>query len=289
MHRAAPRPLDRHHRDDLPTVGILAEDDTHSRRLLHAAGTIGVDARLVTDPLDTRDVDLLTVGSARLSPAVLDQLACSDIPVQPDVDLLRLLTDRPERGRMLLAAGMSVLPAIPAADPAEAHRALRLLGAPSLVSARHAPTGRRLVSDEQAMADAVAELGGEVLVEPVLRFDAVLVVLVARRPAREVRTYPAIRLTPAGIPASLESEARTLASRIAELVGGSGALTVELAVFEGVLVVRDLVAGPHPHADVTAGLAVTSQYENHLRGILDLPLGATEAARAPVATRTWSS
>jgi 5-(carboxyamino)imidazole ribonucleotide synthase len=123
-----------------------------------------------------------------------------------------------------------------------------------------------------------------------------LAVLVARRPTGQSVTYPVVEtvqrdgichelVMPARIPRSLAARAEKLATAIAEQIGATGILAVELFVTsDGDLVVNELAARPHNSGHATIEASVTSQFENHLRAVLDWPLGAPTLLAPAAAT-----
>ena len=141
--------------------------------------------------------------------------------------------------------------------------------------------------------DAVAEGGPQLLVEAKVPFVRELAALVARRPSGEVRTWPVVEsiqrggvcaevIAPApGLSPALDALAREVAVQVAEGLDVTGVLAVEL--FEvsddagSTVLVNELAMRPHNSGHWTIDGAVTSQFEQHLRAVLDLPLGETEA------------
>ena len=132
-----------------------------------------------------------------------------------------------------------------------------------------------------------------ILAEELVFFTRELSAQVARRPSGEVASYPVVESRQAdGIckevvaPApelngSLRFEARKLARSIAEALDVTGMLAVELfETMDGRLLVNELAMRPHNTGHWTIEGAATSQFENHLRAVLDLPLGPTDH-RAP--------
>jgi 5-(carboxyamino)imidazole ribonucleotide synthase len=144
-----------------------------------------------------------------------------------------------------------------------------------------------------ADADEAFASGRALLAEELVDFRRELSALVARSPSGEVRTYPVVESRQVGgvcsevvapapdLDPALDAEARAMAERIAVELDVTGILAVEL--FEtttGRLLVNELAMRPHNTGHWSIDGAVTSQFENHLRAVLDLPLGPTEA-RAP--------
>ncbi len=131
----------------------------------------------------------------------------------------------------------------------------------------------------------------ELLVEAWVPIERELAVLVARRPTGEVVTYPPVEtvqvegicheiLAPAPVASGLVADAERLALAIATSIESTGVLAVELFQMAEGLVVNELAARPHNSGHWTIEGATTSQFEQHLRAVLDWPLGST-ALRAP--------
>jgi 5-(carboxyamino)imidazole ribonucleotide synthase len=152
------------------------------------------------------------------------------------------------------------------------------------------------VDDRAGVADVVAHLSGAVLVEEMVPLRAELAVMVARRPSGQVVAWPAVEtaqvggvcrevLVPGRLPPELMAEAVTLGQRVAGIVEAVGVLAVELFwSTDGRLLVNEIAARPHNSGHWTIEGAVTSQFENHLRAVLDLPLGTTALQHARVAS-----
>jgi 5-(carboxyamino)imidazole ribonucleotide synthase len=151
----------------------------------------------------------------------------------------------------------------------------------------------RSPQDAEAPLRDAAERGVPLLAEALVDFRRELSALVARAPGGEIVAYPVVQTTqrdgichevvaPApDLAPERAAEAQQLARRVAEALDVTGILAVEL--FEdrdGGLLVNELAMRPHNTGHWTQDGAVTSQFENHLRAVLDLPLGSTER-RAP--------
>ncbi len=140
-----------------------------------------------------------------------------------------------------------------------------------------------------ADADEAFASGRVLLAEELVDFRRELSALVARSPSGEIRSYPVVEsrqadgvcaevIAPApDLDPSLAAEARALAERIAAELDVTGILAVELfETVDGRLLVNELAMRPHNTGHWSIDGAVTSQFENHLRAVLDLPLGGTE-------------
>jgi 5-(carboxyamino)imidazole ribonucleotide synthase len=142
-------------------------------------------------------------------------------------------------------------------------------------------------------AAALLEAHGTLLVEERVAMVRELAVQVARSPFGQVAVWPVVEtvqrdgvcaevLAPApGLPEELASAAQQLAVRIAERLGVVGMLAVELFQTADGVLVNELAMRPHNSGHWTIEGARTSQFEQHLRAVLDYPLGAT-GMTAPV-------
>jgi 5-(carboxyamino)imidazole ribonucleotide synthase len=137
--------------------------------------------------------------------------------------------------------------------------------------------------------------GTALLVEEAVEITAELAVLVARRPDGRRVAWPVVRtvqqvgicrevLLPAGLPPDVESAATALALEVADEIDSVGVLAVELFWAGDRVLVNEVAARPHNSGHWTIDGATTSQFENHLRAVLDLPLGDPSATAAAVAS-----
>ncbi|CAA9343022.1 MAG: N5-carboxyaminoimidazole ribonucleotide synthase [uncultured Nocardioidaceae bacterium] len=140
---------------------------------------------------------------------------------------------------------------------------------------------------------AAAASGARVLAEELVDFRRELAALVVRSPSGQVAAYPVVEsvqrdgvceevVAPApDLAEDLALEAQQVAMRLAAELDVTGVLAVELfETRDGRVLVNELAMRPHNTGHWSIDGAVTSQFENHLRAVLDLPLGSPEA-RAP--------
>lgn len=135
------------------------------------------------------------------------------------------------------------------------------------------------------LASELLSGGARLLAEPRLAFDAELAVVVARRPGGDAVVYDPVTTVqidgqcrqvsaPATVPASTAADAVEMARSVAEAIDAVGLVAVELFFVGGRLLINELAVRPHNTGHHTIDAAVTSQFENHIRAVLDLPLGA---------------
>jgi 5-(carboxyamino)imidazole ribonucleotide synthase len=149
------------------------------------------------------------------------------------------------------------------------------------------------VASEAETADAfdqAASSGVAILAEERVDFRRELSALVARSPSGQVAVWPVVAseqrdgvcrevVAPApGLAPDLAVQAQQIAMTVAGELGVVGVLAVELfETTDGRVLVNELAMRPHNTGHWTQDGAVTSQFENHLRAVLDLPLGAPDA------------
>ena len=142
----------------------------------------------------------------------------------------------------------------------------------------------------EAVFATAAEQGRTILAEERVDFRRELSALVARSPSGQLAVWPVVASTqrdgichevvaPApDLDPELAVEAQRAAMRIAGELGVTGVLAVELfETQDGRILVNELAMRPHNTGHWTQDGSVTSQFENHLRAVLDLPLGAPDA------------
>jgi 5-(carboxyamino)imidazole ribonucleotide synthase len=170
-------------------------------------------------------------------------------------------------------------------------RAAEEIGLPGVVKTRrmgYDGKGQAVVRSGADLERAWASLGEAPLIyEELIDFDCEVSIIGARSRSGEVVVYPLnanvhtggiLRLTraPFGPPAWQRAAARHL-ERVLAHFHYSGVLTIEFFVRRGRLLANEMAPRVHNSGHWTIEGAVTSQFENHLRAILDLPLGQTAA------------
>ena len=249
-----------------------------------------------------RSVDVVTLDHENVDHGALDELARSGVAVWPAVETLRF-ADKAWQRRRFAEAGIPV-PDFVVIDPAgpggiEAARSTASSfaadhpGGVVAKASRGGYDGRAVwMLEAAAVTDFVAGwVDAPLVLEPRLALDDEVAVLVARRPSGEVRTWPVLRTVqeggmcvevdlPSGLDPVLAAEAEALGRVVAETTGAVGVLAVELFVVDGRLLVNEIAPRVHNSGHVTIEGARTSQFEQHLRAVLDWPLGPTDAVAA---------
>lgn len=252
--------------------------------LVAFAGTCGVLT------FDHELVDLVT----------LRELERSGMAVRPGPGTLECAVDKGVARRRFAAAGLPVPAFTEAAGPAGVEAFAAAHGWPVVLKAtRGGYDGRGVwVAEDPAGAarvlDDARRAGVRLLVEEHVPIERELAVMVARRPAGEAVVYPVVETVQvdglcrevrlhAGVEPAVAEAARALGLQVAKELDATGVLAVELFEVGGGLVVNEIAARPHNSGHWTIEGAVTSQFENHLRAVLDLPLGLTDPVAPAVA------
>lgn len=136
----------------------------------------------------------------------------------------------------------------------------------------------------------------ECIAETMVPFKNELAVIVVRNPSGEIKTYPVVEMEfhpeanqveyvicPARIDPKVAEKARAIALNVSEKFNHVGLLAVEMfQTNEDEILVNEVAPRPHNSGHYSIEASYTSQFENHLRAILDLPLGNTDSKAAGV-------
>ena len=239
--------------------------------------------------------DVVTYELEHVSAPLVSAIDDGRVPIRPGPYPLKITQDRIAERRFLETNGIAVAPWRSVESVEELRAAAPELGYPLRLKATVGGyDGRRQVRLGSEADLAGATVPGPMLLERELDFEAELSVVVGRgtdgvcrpyRPTRNVHDDGILveSTVPAGLEPALEAEAQELAGNIATAMGLIGVLTVELFLLrDGSLVVNELAPRVHNSGHWTQEGAATSQFEQHLRAICGLPLGAVDM-RAPAA------
>jgi 5-(carboxyamino)imidazole ribonucleotide synthase len=176
-------------------------------------------------------------------------------------------------------------------SPRQLARALAAVGQPGVLKTRrlgYDGKGQAFIRGPEDAARAWSELGGvPLLYEEYVPFQCEVSIIGARSLRGELAVYPlcgnvhgagVLRLTRAPYgPAAWQRRATAYLQRVLAHFHYSGILTIEFFVRRGRLIANEMAPRVHNSGHWTIEGAITSQFENHLRAILGLPLGATDA------------
>jgi 5-(carboxyamino)imidazole ribonucleotide synthase len=288
------------------SLRVLAVAPDDGAALVAADVRLGDHTDLDTLRTFAKGCDVVTFDHEHVPGTHLRMLAAEGVTVHPGADALQYTQDKRLMRERLAAIGVPVprwRPVSSGADVAE-------FGGPVVVKAvRGGYDGRGVwlppnVDDAWSLVDIALEGGTELIAEERVPMRRELAALVARSPFGQVAAYPVVEtvqrdgicvevLAPApDLPEERTLAAQRLAIRLAGELGVVGLLAVELfevdtgpTTADGAdgLVVNELAMRPHNSGHWTIEGARTSQFEQHLRAVLDYPLGDTALAAPAVA------
>ncbi len=241
-----------------------------------------------------RGCDVVTLEIEQIAPRSMEA-AASWAPVRPSGAMLRVIQDRVEQKMWLRRHGFPLGEFRAVRTIEELREAVRALGGRCFCKSAHGGydgRGQGKVGFAEG-ADFEAEIRGawealgegEGVVERAVELEGEISVLVARSPSGECRVYPpawnqheqqilAWSVIPAPVSDAMRGQAEGLAREIAETFALEGVLAVEMFVTAGgELLVNELAPRPHNSYHASERACVTSQFEQLVRAVCDLPLG----------------
>jgi 5-(carboxyamino)imidazole ribonucleotide synthase len=236
------------------------------------------------------ETDLVTYEFENVPVAALAAVAKSR-PCHPPVEALRVSQDRLLEKELFGRLGIPT-PAFRAVDSlADLRAAVAAIGLPCVLKTRrlgYDGRGQHYLRRPSDVEPAWKALGGVPLIlEGFVDFDREVSIIGARSTRGETRCYPLcgnahregilrVTLAPA-TNARLQKAAERHLRRVMDHFGYAGVLTIEFFVQRGRLIANEMAPRVHNSGHWTIEGAVTSQFENHLRAIMGLPLGETRA------------
>lgn len=244
-----------------------------------------------------RDCDVVTLEIEQIGREALAAVA-AHAPLRPSASAVHVIQDRIRQKRWLADVGFPV-GAFRAVESLEESVAAAAALGPCIFKSTHGGydgRGQVRVYASDGAAAAWNALGARpCLVERFLDIELELSVLVARRPAAGASHAPALfplslnshaagildwSILPASPPARVVREAEDIARGIGDSLGIEGLIAIELFLLrDGRLLVNELAPRPHNTFHSTERACATSQFEQLVRAVCDLPLGSTELLR----------
>jgi 5-(carboxyamino)imidazole ribonucleotide synthase len=295
-----------------PLVGVLGAGQL-GRMLALAGYPLGLRFQFVDPSVDSPAGDLAPLLDADYaSSAALDALATCDVvtyefenvpvlaaqalersvPVHPSVRALAVSQDRLLEKRCFRELGIPTAPFFDVASESELDAALAQTGFPAVLKTRrlgYDGKGQRVLRAASDVAPAFRELGGvPLLLEGFVAFERELSLLAVRGRTGETAFYPLnenhhadgiLRLSIAPAPnvtKELGDAAERYGRALLDHLGYVGVLALELFESKGTLYANELAPRVHNSGHHTIEGSRTSQFENHLRAVVGLPLGSTE-------------
>jgi len=271
-------------------IKVFAESEGSSA---HQAVTKVGDINNLAQLLEfSKTVDVITFDHEHVPTAILEQLEAAGVSVRPGPNALKHAQNKLTMRRKLAELGLPQPIWQAAKTESDIANFLQNHGPKIVVKTPiggYDGKGVRVVSAVAEVRDwleNISQFGGELLLEEKVDFVTELAQLFARSPSGEFNAWPLVEThQQAGICAeviapaqeiALHPKALSIAKQISDGLGVVGVMAVELfRARNGEILVNELAMRPHNSGHFSIDASVTSQFEQHLRAVLDLPLGAS--------------
>ena len=245
-----------------------------------------------------KDVGVLTIEIENVNVEALEKLQTEGVKVYPSPQAIKNIQNKATQKQFYASHGIPTAPFQVFQNTESLKKAIneQQLTLPFVwKSARFGYDGNGVKIVRQ-LTDLNLLPNDQCIAESLVPFKKELAVIVARNAKGQVRTYPVVEmefhpeanqveyvLCPARIEEAVAQKARTIAIQVAQAFEVVGLLAVELFQTENdEILVNEVAPRPHNSGHYSIEAAYTNQFEQHLRAILNLPLGSTESKVAGV-------
>ena len=270
------------------TFRVLSESENESAALVTRDVTIGSHRSLSDITAFAGKCDVITFDHEHVPAEILVKLESDGVLVRPGSGALKYTQDKLAMRERLSALGIPCPRFAPVASTADVEAFTGGAGKVVLKAVSGGYDGKGVwVCESSAEVEDVLAHGIPLMAEEFVPFRRELAALVARSPSGQGAAYPIVQtvqvdgicrevIAPApGLLPDVAVEAEAMALKLAAELGVTGLLAVELFETDrGGLLVNELAMRPHNSGHWTIEGARTSQFEQHLRAVLDLPLGS---------------
>ena len=239
-----------------------------------------------------RQMEVVTIEIEHVNTQALHQLKEEGIIVHPDPVGIDLIKDKGQQKQFYTEKQIPTSPYQLFEDEASIRQAIKdgSLQIPFVQKSRKAGYDGKGVSVIHKEADLTLLMDTPSVVENLVDIQKELAVIVARNERGEMKAFPTVEmvfnptanlveclLCPAQVAPNVDKEAQALAIATMEAFGLCGVLAVEMFLtHQGQVMVNEVAPRPHNSGHHTIESCYTSQFEQHLRAILNLPLGETQ-------------
>jgi 5-(carboxyamino)imidazole ribonucleotide synthase len=232
--------------------------------------------------------DIITIEIENVNTNALRDLIREGKKVYPQPDVIELIQDKRSQKLFYQNSGIPTAAFVLTETREDVYRQISLLPAVhKLGKEGYDGRGVQILRTEEDLPKAFDAPG---LLENLIDFEKEISVIVARSEHGEIKTYPPVEMvfhpehnlveylfSPASISPSVQQRADQIARQVIEELKMVGLLAVEMFVTrEGQVLVNEAAPRPHNSGHQTIEANITSQYEQHLRCLLGLPLGDTD-------------
>lgn len=231
--------------------------------------------------------DIITIEIESVNTTALKELVKKGKKVYPQPEVIELIQDKRSQKEFYRSLGIPTAEFIVVENLKDINKQLNFLPAVNKL-AREGYDGRgvQILRSKEDLHRAFDAPG---LLEKLIAFEKEISIIVARNVQGDIKCFPAVEMVfhpehnlveylfaPAEIKRSVQDEAEQIAVTIISKLDMVGVLAVEMFVTkDGKVLVNEIAPRPHNSGHQTIEANITSQYEQHLRAILGLPLGET--------------
>lgn len=222
-------------------------------------------------------------------PAHIAEYLSSQTTVYPPAEALAVAQDRLLEKNFFNALGIGTAPFAAVDNLQDLQTAMQTIGYPAILKSRrmgYDGKGQVVLRTEQDLASAWDSMAGAPsIVEGFVPFRREVSIIAARRPSGDIVFYPLsenqhsggiLRVATACSEDALQTTAEDYVKRLLEKLDYVGIIALELFDVDGNLLANEFAPRVHNSGHWSIEGSETSQFENHLRAILDLPLGSTQ-------------
>ncbi len=283
------------------TLRVLVESDEESASLSSHETVVGLpgDPKALKALLAEPRPDVITWEHEHIPAEVFALAADMGVAARPGASALLFARDKISMRKRLDSLGLPMPAWRTVETEGEVEDFLAVHGGVGVLKTSmggYDGKGVRIVrnpADADDWLAAAADGGRQLLIEEMVAYDREVAIQVARRPSGELRFWPLVEsiqrdgvcaevIAPApGLTPALQAEAERIGRLVATELDVTGVLAVEMFEVGGRLLINEFAMRPHNSGHWSIEGSVTSQFEQHLRAVLDWPLGDT-AVRSPV-------
>jgi 5-(carboxyamino)imidazole ribonucleotide synthase len=276
------------------SVYIMDESEVAPSRELANDFTFGS----ITDYNDVynfgKDKDVLTIEIENVNVEALYQLEKEGVKVFPQPRVIEMVQDKGVQKQFYKDNDIATAPFFLIENRNEISSYITEM--PFMQKMRVGGYDGKGVTALKTEDDILTSFDAPSVLEQFVDFEKELSVIVARNEKGEVTSFPVVEqefnteanlieflISPANVTVEVEEKARLVAEKIINTLEMVGLLAVELFLTkEGEILVNEIAPRPHNSGHQTIEGNITSQYEQHLRSVLNLPLGSTDIVEASV-------
>jgi len=245
-----------------------------------------------------KDVDVLTIEIENVNLDALEKLETEGVKVYPQPKALRIIQNKAKQKLFYVdheipTADFQRFAYLSEIEDSITNGGLQLPFVWKVAQFGYDGQGVKVVRSLEDLKDLPK---GECIAETMIPFKNELAVIVSRNSKGEIKTYPVVEMEfhpeanqveyvicPARIDEKVAEKARSLALKVAEKIGLTGLLAVEMfQTNDDEILVNEVAPRPHNSGHYSIEASFTNQFEQHIRSILGLPLGITDSKVAGV-------